>query len=207
MKTVRDLLRDADPLRYETQPPARERGRVRQRIVVAASDNQTTSARSLRPGITLLITATLIIISLVAIGWRTWSRGGATLEAAAVRFEVRLAEVAPAAGLQEARVSKSETAVYLHREIVVTNSDIAKSNLLPADARSHFGIGVQFNAAGAQRMRRATANHVGRPMAILIDGDVIAAPVIRTPISASAAITGDYTKAEAERIANGIGIR
>lgn len=33
------------------------------------------------------------------------------------------------------------------------------------------------------------------------------APVLRSPIGTSARITGDYTKADAERIVNGIGIR
>jgi preprotein translocase subunit SecD len=56
-------------------------------------------------------------------------------------------------------------------------------------------------------MRQATANHIGRPLAILIDGEVITAPVVRGPISTSALISGDYTRAEADRIVNGIVIR
>ena len=44
-------------------------------------------------------------------------------------------------------------------------------------------------------------------MAILIDGQVVMAPVLRTPISASAVVTGNFTKAEAERIVNGIGLQ
>ena len=59
-------------------------------------------------------------------------------------------------------------------------------------------------AAGAARMLRATQGHIGRPVAILLDGDVVMAPVVKSPISASAMITGDYSRAEAERIVNGI---
>ena len=58
-----------------------------------------------------------------------------------------------------------------------------------------------------RKMRQATANHVGRPMAILIDGVVVMAPVLRVRISTSAVISGDLTQAEAERIVNGISIR
>jgi preprotein translocase subunit SecD len=79
--------------------------------------------------------------------------------------------------------------------------------VVPGEGPSHYGVGVEFNAAGAQKMRQATASHVGRPVAILIDGDVVTAPVLRSPISTSAVISGDYTQAEAERIVNGIGIR
>jgi preprotein translocase subunit SecD len=72
---------------------------------------------------------------------------------------------------------------------------------------SHFGVGVEFNAAGAEKLRRATAGHIGGPVAILIDGGVMAVPVLRAPISNSALISGDFTKAEAERIVNGVGVR
>ena len=44
-------------------------------------------------------------------------------------------------------------------------------------------------------------------MAILIDGEVVMAPTVRVPIGASAVISGDFSKAEAERIINGIGVR
>lgn len=43
-------------------------------------------------------------------------------------------------------------------------------------------------------------------MAVLIVGEVVIAPVLRVPISTSARITGSVTRAEAERIVNGIGI-
>jgi preprotein translocase subunit SecD len=56
-------------------------------------------------------------------------------------------------------------------------------------------------------MRQATATHVGRPVALLIDGDVVSAPVVRSPMSDSAVISGNFTRAEAERIAEGIGRR
>ena len=55
-------------------------------------------------------------------------------------------------------------------------------------------------------MRQTTARHVGELMAMLIDGEVITTPRLRSPISASAVISGDYTRAEAERIANGMRI-
>jgi preprotein translocase subunit SecD len=48
---------------------------------------------------------------------------------------------------------------------------------------------------------------VGRPVAILIDGEVVMTPVVRSAIGNSATITGNYTRAEAERIASGMGIR
>ena len=113
----------------------------------------------------------------------------------------------PAAGFREARIAGSDEVVYVHEEIIVTNGDIAQSRVVQGDGPSRFGVSVQVNVAGAEKMRQATASHVGRPVAILIDGEVVTAPVLRSPISTSAVISGDYTQAEAETIVNGIGIR
>jgi len=206
MKTVRELLRDADPLRHEPHRLAEERDRLRQAVVAATVDVAAPSSTWFRTPLVILTTVTLIILAIAAVGSQMWPHGGATLQAA-VRFEMRLAEDHQAAGLQEARVSGSDRVVYLHQEIIVTNSDIAQSSVVPGDGPSRFGIDVQFNAAGAQKMRRATANHVGRLVAILIDGEVVIAPILRAPISTSGLINGDYTKAEAERIVSGIRIR
>ena len=83
----------------------------------------------------------------------------------------------------------------------------SRVRVVQGDGSSGFGVAVQFNVAGAQKMRQATAGHVGRPMAILVDGVVVVAPVVRSVIGASAVINGEYTEAEAEKIVNGIGIR
>jgi SecD-like export protein len=206
MKTVKDLLQDADPLRHEPHRFAEERDRLRHVVVGAASDVAGPLAPWHVTPIALLAIVTVVILAIVAVGQRIWSPGGATLQAA-IRFEVRLAEIRPAAGLREARISGSDRVVYLHQEIIVTNGDIAHSRVVAGDSASRFGIAVEFNAAGAQKMREATANHIGRPLAVLIDGEVVIAPVLRSPIGTEAVITGDYTRTEAERIVNGIGVR
>jgi preprotein translocase subunit SecD len=77
----------------------------------------------------------------------------------------------------------------------------------PGGTPSTFNIGIRFNEAGAEKMRRATANHLGKPLAVLIDGEVVMAPTLRSPVSDSALISGDFSQAEAERIVNGIGGR
>jgi hypothetical protein len=207
MKTVRDFLRDADPLRHESDRSDAEGDRLRHAIVAAASDVATPSSPWFRTPAALLATVALIVVCLVAVGSQIWSRGGATLQAAAIRFEIRLAEDHASAGLHEVRIAGSDRAVYLHQEIIVTNEDIAQSRVVQGNSPSRFGVSVEFNASGAQKMRQATADHVGRPVAILIDGEVVATPVVRSPISTSGVISGDFTQAEAERIVNGIRIR
>lgn len=206
MKTVRDILRDADPLSHEPHRFEQERERLRQAVVVAASEATPPASPWIRTPIALFVTVALIVAGMAAVGSQIWSQGGATLEAA-IRFEVRLAEDHPTAGLREVRKVGSDRVIYLHEEIIVSNGDIAQSRLVQGDGPSRFGISVEFNAAGIEKMRKATASHVGRPVAILIDGDVVMAPVLRSPITTSAVISGDFTRAEAERILDGMGIR
>jgi hypothetical protein len=204
MKTMTDLLRDADPLRHEPHPLQQERDRNRHALLAAVAGVAPSSSLRFRRPVAVLAAVALIMAGMVAVGSRIWTQGGGTLQAA-VRFEVRLAEERQTAGLREARVAGSDRVVYLHDEAIVTNDDIAQSHVVQEGAR--FAVDVQFNAAGALKMRQATASHVGKPLAILIDGVVVMAPVLRTPISTSALVNGDFSKADADRIVNGIGTR
>jgi hypothetical protein len=205
MRTVKDLLQDADPLRDDSLRIEEERDRLR-RTVVSAASHVTTRPPLLGRRALLLATVPVLVAGIVAIGSQLWPPSIATLQAA-VRFEVRLAEDHPAPGLREARAAGSDRVVYVHEEIVVTNDDLAKSRVIPGDGPSRFSVLVELNAAGADKMLHATAGHTGRPVAILIDGVVVAAPVVRGSIGSSAVISGDFSKAEAERIVNGIGPR
>jgi len=147
-----------------------------------------------------------MVLTASLLGPRVWSLFVSDVQAA-VRFEVRLAEDRPTPGLREAKVSGSDRSVYLHDEIIVTNSDIAAARVIQGSSASQYGVGVEFNASGAEKMRAATGNHIGKLVAILLDDQVVMALVIRSPIDASAVITGNFTRAQAEKIVNGIRIQ
>jgi len=206
MKTVSDLLRHADPLNDDSRRLDEARDQIRRTVVSAASvaSPPLTGVHVPRRRV-VLGAAGALAASLMVVGLVVGFGDGGALQAA-VRFEVRLAEPQPAPGLIVARVAGSEHLVYLHPEPILTNDDIAQSWVLE-DEPNRFGVSVHFLEAGAQRMRRATANHLGRPVAILIDGEVVTAPIVRAAISDSAVISGDYTRAEANRIVDGIAMR
>ena len=203
MSSLRSLLQDADPLRHEAPRLDTERERLRLTILRATPVYRST--RSVRARLTVVAALVIALIGIVALGYQTWVRG-TTPVLAAVRFEVRLAENQPIAGLVVARVADTGRVIYLHPEIVVNNDEIAQSWVLQ-DGPDRFSVSVQFLPGGVERMRRATTAHLGRPVAILLDGEVVMTPVVRSPISDSAMITGNFTRAEAERIADGIGRR
>jgi hypothetical protein len=206
MKTVSDLLREADPIRQE--PSLREADRDRLRRAIRAGESRAAGRASRwAPGpVSFVLAVALILFGALAIGSRLWSPGGATLQAA-VRFEARLAENGPGAGLREVQLSGSRDPIYLHQEVIVSNEDVAQSRVVAGNDPARFNIALQFTTAGAGKMRQATADHVGRPIAILIDGEVVMAPRLTGPIGESALVTGDFTRSQAERIANGIGLR
>lgn len=200
MSSLRKLLQETDPLRHEAPPLDVERERIRRTILGAVPIDRPTRSARLR----LPVAATLIMgaIGMAALGYLAWVYGITPLQAA-VRFEVRLAEDQPIPGLVVAEVADTGRLIYLHPEIVVSNDDIAQS-WVSNTGSDRFEVGVEFVPSGAARMRQATSSHIGRPMAILIDGRVVMAPVLRSLIADSAVITGNFTRSDAERIADGI---
>jgi len=196
MRNVSDLLREADPLGYEPLPTTEEWRRARQRILGAPP------ARAQRPRRRIVV-AGVLALALTGTVAAYWSRAAVDV-IAAVRFEARLAEQIPGPGLREVSLPGSIGRIYLHRETIVSNSDIARAEVVQGTGVSRFNISVTFTAEGAVKMLKATQGHLGRPVAILLDSDVVMAPVVKSPISGSAMITGNYTRTEAERIVNGI---
>ncbi len=202
MKSVSDMLQEADPLRHEPMPGAGDRERIRRAVVAGAGASEPALTR-FRATVAVMAVVAAILIAIAALGSRNGPQGSATVYAA-VRFEVRLAEEQPGADRRAAKVAGSDRVIYLQDDVVVTNGDIARSAVAPGATPSTFNVGIRFNEAGAEKMRRATANHLGKPIAVLIDGEVVMAPTLRSPVSDSALISGDFSQAEAERIVNGI---
>lgn len=63
-------------------------------------------------------------------------------------------------------------------------------------------VNFKLNKQGAERFGLITRDNVGRPFAVVLDGKVITAPVIRTPITGGAGqISGGFTSTEATDLA------
>jgi preprotein translocase subunit SecD len=199
MNTLKTRLQDADPLRRER--PALDA--LRERLSSMPRESAVIeAARVRRAAVPRMVTMTMIVLAVLATAYGVWSRG-ATPVLAAVRFEVRLAESQPAPDLIVARVPGAASFIYLHPEVVIDNDDIARASVVQ-NGPNEFAVAVDVLPSGAERLRRATAAHVGRPLAIVIDGTVVMAPTVRGAIGDSAMITGHYTQAEAEKIARGM---
>ncbi len=80
---------------------------------------------------------------------------------------------------------------------VVTN---ARVDISPLGERE---VSLKMNAEGAKIWKRLTGDNIGKSIAIVLDGLVYSFPVVQTEISGgNSQITGNFTSAEAEDLAN-----
>lgn len=88
-----------------------------------------------------------------------------------------------------------------HGNIVLTGSDLK-------DARAQISqgnqavVGLEFNSEGADKFAELTAKNIGRQIAIVLDGEVLTAPVVQEAITGGRAqISGSRSIEDAERLA------
>jgi preprotein translocase subunit SecD len=120
-----------------------------------------------------------------------------------VKVEIRRAESEPADGLTEALVAGTNQKVYLHKKADVTNEDIADAKVILVEDK-YPAIEITFTKAGKKKMTVYSKEQMGKPMAVLVDGVVISAPIVKSKIGDKAWIQGILTVTEAQDIANGI---
>ncbi len=81
--------------------------------------------------------------------------------------------------------------------VVRRRVELSGDNLVDSQPTFQDGqpvVSFRFDAAGARRFAEITTENVGRQFAIVLDGEVISAPVIRTPIiGGSGIIEGGFT--------------
>jgi preprotein translocase subunit SecD len=111
-------------------------------------------------------------------------------------------EVRP--GLEEVVYpSMDEPGVYyvLERRAVVTGDELVDSQ--PSfDQNGRPAVTFRFNPAGGAAFGQYTGENIGKPFAIVLDNQVISAPVIQAHISGgSGIITGNFTPEESSRLA------
>jgi len=98
---------------------------------------------------------------------------------------------------QERQGSPPRLTLVLKKRVVVSGEHLV-------DARAAYDTGrpvvsFRFNTIGARKFGRVTQENVGKPFAILLDKEVISAPVIQGPIlGGSGIITGGFTVQETQ---------
>jgi preprotein translocase subunit SecD len=97
---------------------------------------------------------------------------------------------------------KDKQPYLVEKQVLVSGADLA--NAQPGfDQRTNEPIvQFRFNGTGATKFGRVTTENVGKPFAIVLDNEVISAPVIREPITGgSGQISGNFTVEQATDLA------
>lgn len=84
---------------------------------------------------------------------------------------------------------------------VMTDDDVISTSVVEDPAGVGGGaVNVRFATGSAQMLRRISRENIGRKLVIVVDGEVVSTPVIRSEVGRNAMITGRFTREEVEAI-------
>jgi preprotein translocase subunit SecD len=95
-----------------------------------------------------------------------------------------------------------KTPYLIERRILVSGADLTDAQPGFDQRTSEPIVTFRFNTSGARKFAQVTQENVGKPFAIVLDNEVISAPVIREPIlGGSGQISGSFTVQSANDLA------
>lgn len=106
-------------------------------------------------------------------------------------------------GARRAVTPEGET-VYLAGDVIVTERDVTEAHVTLGPDLVHYAVTLHFSEAAAARLERVTTSADGRfdiRLALVVNGQVLAAPRVMSRLSDSAMLSGQYTRAAATRLA------
>jgi len=105
--------------------------------------------------------------------------------------------------MKEERNNKPVEEKLLVRKKTDLSGKLVSKAAAVIEPTGEFGISLEFNSEGAAQFAKLTKENVGNRFAIVLDGDVKSAPVIREAIlGGRASITGRFGQAEALNLAS-----
>jgi len=90
----------------------------------------------------------------------------------------------------------------LKKRTELSGTEVSDARVSIDSRYNEYAVTLKFNSKGARKFDRLTAAHVGERFAIILEGSVMSAPVIRERIAGgSAQITGSFSPDEAHDLA------
>jgi preprotein translocase subunit SecD len=83
----------------------------------------------------------------------------------------------------------------------VMTGEILRTAVAVQDQFNQWQINFQLTSDGSNQFFDFTSQHIGQPMAIVLDGRVLSAPTIQAAIRDNGVITGQFSQTEAESLA------
>ncbi len=98
--------------------------------------------------------------------------------------------------------SQAKTPFLVEKRVLVSGGDLTDAQPGFDQRTSEPIVSFRFNTSGARKFAQVTQENVGKPFAIVLDNEVISAPVIREPIlGGSGQISGSFTVQSANDLA------
>ena len=98
--------------------------------------------------------------------------------------------------------SQPKTPYLVEKRVLVSGADLTDAQPGFDQRTSEPIVSFRFNTSGARKFAEVTQQNVGKPFAIVLDNEVISAPVIREPITGgSGQISGSFTVQQANDLA------
>lgn len=107
------------------------------------------------------------------------------------------------AAAEEPRLTHPVTGQPFETAFTGSSLSAASAQLAPSGAggANEWQIAFEFVPEEAQAFGEFTGSRIGEPMALVLDGEVLSAPIIQARLEGSGVITGDFTQAEAQQLA------
>jgi preprotein translocase subunit SecD len=122
---------------------------------------------------------------------------------ATAKLEFRLvADAGAAPGDVEELPQQQGGTLPVEKRVMVAGEDLVDAQPGFDSRTGEPVVNFRFNLRGGQRFGEVTSDNVGRPFAIVLDGKVISAPRILSPITGgSGQISGNFTVEQADNLA------
>lgn len=120
-----------------------------------------------------------------------------------IKLEFRMAETKPSNELKEMLMYKTGDIFYVHNRVLLTNDDIKSVKFTHWQGRP--GIELHMTDSGRVKWAEITEENIGRNIGMILDGNLVCAPLVRAKIDAGIAIiNGIFSEEEAKEITAGL---
>lgn len=120
-------------------------------------------------------------------------------------LQFRLADTTPSDTFVQRGKLDSGLEIYLHKEPLLTADDI-DSVTLSRFPNHVTEIQLDFEKNAADRLAAATQKNIGKRLAVILDGEIIAAPTIWAKLSTKASLSGDFSDETVSLLLEALGV-
>ncbi len=123
-------------------------------------------------------------------------------QTAHLEFRFAAEQGAAPGDIEELPSQETGGTITVEKRVIVDGSDLTDAHLAFDSRTNEPIVDFTFNVRGGQRFGQATAENVGRRLAIVLDRKVISAPVVNSPIpGGKGQISGHFTSETANNLA------